>query len=273
MRDTTNDFLQSVQDQIFSGTSVEVDVMVKANFLMLSELMKQFKQQQQELIKLQRQVERLQGSSIDDDEAIAEFKEEAEDQLTPNFKEFEKPVSPVEFGNLEDKSATFWSRTSNPDSLSQYLDTAKGMDPELTLTTTQRGEDLLIYQGFSYRKKVHGHTVLEDGRGIVKWRCSKQHKKDNCRGQVATTLDGLCVLRDSVTKHNHRSDQSGINGVLLRERIREIVTNHPTMKTMDILASAELLLPPSSTSSNRLRDDRSLHRFIQRIKAKQSSVS
>ena len=61
---------------------------------------------------------------------------------------------------------------------------------------------------------------------------------------------------------------------LIRERIREIATNHPTMKTIEILKNAEMLITESSggganNTSSRLRDDRSLHRYIQRIRAKQ----
>lgn len=276
MRQTTHDFLQSVQDQVLTGTSVEMDVMVKANFIMLSELLKQFKQQQQDLFKLQRQVEKLQRNdtlfyATNPDEDAVSCKEEEETLPMTIEDHGEEYLPPPTQENCEDKSSNFWHLANCPETLSQYLDAAKGFDPELTLASTQRGEDLLIYKGFSYHKKgPKKPSVLEDGRGIIKWRCSKHHKRDNCRGQLATTSDGLCVLRESVTKHNHGSDESDINGVLLRERIKEMVTNHPTMKTMDILASAELLFPSSSTK--KLREDRSLHRFIQRIKAKQTTL-
>ena len=83
------------------------------------------------------------------------------------------------------------------------------------------------------------------------------------------------MLKDSLCyTHSHLPDFKSTKKQLIRERIREIATNHPTMKTIEILKNAEMLITESSgggesITSSRLRDDRSLHRYIQRIRAKQ----
>ena len=128
------------------------------------------------------------------------------------------------------------------------------------------------------RKKSPKPIFLDENAtsGLWKWRCSKHAtKKDNCcRAQIAT-IDNLFVLKDSLCyTHSHLPDFKSTKKQLIRERIREIATNHPTMKTIEILKNAEMLITESSggggnNTSSRLRDDRSLHRYIQRIRAKQ----
>ena len=122
-----------------------------------------------------------------------------------------------------------------------------------------------------YRKKSPKPLFLDEkaSSGLWKWRCSKHAtKKDNCcRAQIAT-IDNLFILKDSLCyTHSHLPDFKSTKKQLIRERIREIATNHPTMKTIEILKNAEMLI--ESGNNFRLRDDRSLHRYIQRIRAKQ----
>ena len=53
--------------------------------------------------------------------------------------------------NQEIESTTeFWNQVNSPETLRRYIDSDR-VDTDFTITDTQRGEDLLIYQGFSYR--------------------------------------------------------------------------------------------------------------------------
>ena len=47
-------------------------------------------------------------------------------------------------------STEFWNNANNPEALKRYVDSGR-VDTCFTLTTTQRGEDLLMYQGYAYR--------------------------------------------------------------------------------------------------------------------------
>ena len=125
---------------------------------------------------------------------------------------------------------------------------------------------------YCFRKKSQKPTILNNStaRVLWKWRCTKHAtKRDNCcRAQIAT-IDDLYVLKDSLCHtHSHLPDHKSTKKQIIRERIREIASNHPTMKTIEILKNAEMLMETDNTKS-RLRDDRSLQRYIQRIRAKQ----
>ena len=162
----------------------------------------------------------------------------------------------------------FWNNVNNPILLTNYLDSAK-VDTNLTITTSQRNEDQLIYSNHIFAKKSYTPSILDDGRGIFKWRCVNHGKKPGpCKGQVATTIDGLYVLLDSVTEHNHLADTNKVHGILYRQRLKTIAINHPNMKTSEILASAEMLA--GNSDRNVIKDEKSLHRFIQRVRAKNS---
>jgi hypothetical protein len=164
-----------------------------------------------------------------------------------------------------DDTTEFWQNAHDPFAIEAYLNSNR-LDSNLTMATTQRGEDQLIFRGHIFKKKVYSPTTLKDGRGIFKWRCSKYyHRLQSCRGQVATTMDGLCVLLASQTEHNHPPDPEGVKTILFRERLKEIALNHPDMKTSEILASAEML---AEGRTNLGLKDESLHRYIQRIRAK-----
>ena len=184
----------------------------------------------------------------------------------------ETNIIETEKASVSENPAEFWSNANNPEALKRYVNSGR-VDTCFTITSTQRGEDLLLYQGHSYRKKSPKPTIIDGENGnLWKWRCTKHAtKKDNCcRAQIAT-IDNVFVLKDSVTRiHSHLPDYTSTKKQLIRERIREITTNHPTMKTIEILNNAEMLMAGESGS---FRDDRSLHRYIQRIRAKQHFLS
>lgn len=256
------DQVEKILKRMNSGENVDLIEVSKANFFMLSTLLKYFQEQQVTLNKIQNEVRELQ-------EKIPTFLEQEDDTVKK-----EESLEMQDFSTLEEIKDSnescpenFWRDVNSPDNLKKYLDDSSRMDSNFSLTSTQRGEDLLIHQGFKYRKKNFSPSILNDGRGVFKWRCARYDRKNGlCRGQIATTMDGLCILLDSASQHCHPPDQTSINSVLIRERIKEIAMNHPSMKTMDIIASAELLIPGGST--RKLREDKALHRYIQRIKAK-----
>ena len=182
-----------------------------------------------------------------------------------------KPTDVVD-EDLEN-SSEFWRSVGSQNALAKFLNSER-LDFNVTMTTTQRGEEQLIFKDHTYKKKVYQPTVLKDGRGIVKWRCTKYYQKSNCcKGQVATTLDGLSALIDSETEHNHPSDPQAVKILMFRERIKEIALNHPDMKTTEILASAEMLggdkLGGQDSQESLGLKCESLLRFIQRLRAKQ----
>ena len=166
----------------------------------------------------------------------------------------------------------FWNNVNNPILLTNYLESGR-VDTNLTITTSQRNEDQLIYSNYIFAKKSYTPSILDDGRGIFKWRCvnhaAGKKPAGPCKGQVATTIDGLCVLLDSVTEHNHLPDNNKVQGILYRQRLKTIAINHPNMKTSEILASAEMLAD-NTNHRNVIKDEKSLHRFIQRVRAKNS---
>ena len=178
------------------------------------------------------------------------------------------PLSSAEFDEYSPCSE-FWKDISQGlDCVDKYLGR---VDTEFIITKTQRKEEsLLVYKGQKFRKLRFSDND-PDGQGIVKWRCAKHHLKENpCRAKVATTNDGLFLLLDSYTKHNHAPNFSSCDSVLLRERIKTIVLNHPNMKTNEILSSADMLdyAASAKNASKKLKDDKSLHRYVQRIRAK-----
>ena len=142
------------------------------------------------------------------------------------------------------------------------------VDTEFKITKTQRKEEsLLVYKGHTFRKVRQSYVVQDVESGLIHWRCAKHHLKDNpCRSKVATSGDGLYLLLDSYTNHNHSANFSSCAAILLRERIKTITLNHPNLKTHEILASADML--DANSGSKKLKDDKSLHRYVQRLKIK-----
>ena len=136
----------------------------------------------------------------------------------------------------------------------------------VTLTSSQRSEDLLIYKDFIYSKKSYQPTMCSENQGIFKWRCVNHNKANKCKAQAATSLEGL-LLKDSINVgHNHEPDRRKKNGILLKERLRTLAQEHPEMKTVDIIASCNMLL--NNEGNEGLKDDKSLHRFIQRQRSR-----
>ena len=180
--------------------------------------------------------------------------------IDSSLTEPEENMSPCEFWTDISQGAV--------DCVEKYLGR---VDTEFNITKTQRKEEsLLVYKGQKFRKLRLADHDHHGGHGIVVWRCAKHHLKDNpCRAKVATTSDGLFLLLDSYTSHNHAPNFSSCEAVLLRERIKTIVLNHPNMKTNEILASADMLDDATAQSaSKKLKEDKSLHRYVQRIRAK-----
>ena len=164
------------------------------------------------------------------------------------------------------KPQDFWKSVNDLKFLEDVLKSNQlELDNEFSMSTSQRGEEILIYKGFTYRKKSLAPTITASGNGVNKWRCSKYHRKDRyCKGQVATNLNNLCVLKDSFTSHNHSADEASINHALLLERIRTIASNHPNKSTIEILSLSEMLIKDSPN----LRDNRTFQRYVQRLRAK-----
>ena len=146
------------------------------------------------------------------------------------------------------------------------------VDTDFSITKTQRKEDsLLLYKGYTFRRLTtfSSSSEADDGRRLLaRWRCANNHFKTNpCHSQAVTTIDNTLLLLDFYTDHNHDPNFSKCHRTVLRERIKTIVLNHPNMKTAEILTLAAML----DGNSKRLKDDKSLHRYVQRIRAKHKS--
>ena len=60
----------------------------------------------------------------------------------------------------------FWDNVNDITVIKQHLDSGK-VDTDLTLTTSQRNEDQLIYNQYVYAKKSYTPVMFDDGRGNV----------------------------------------------------------------------------------------------------------
>ena len=147
--------------------------------------------------------------------------------------------------------------TSEPDR------SAENLDFNITITKSTRGHDQLVYEGYTYLKLTH-QPVSGD---VAKWKCTSYYStKTNCKAKLNTTLDGLCILLDSKTEHNHPPpDDAQLQIIMFREQVKQIANNHPDMKPSEILASAQMLL--GTPTSLGIKDE-SIMRYIQRIKSK-----
>ena len=197
-----------------------------------------------------------------EDELIGDVEEE-----NANYNEFEEDNAVSTCSDQVEPKRNFWSDIVNNSVLLQaYLDSAK-MET-VTLTTSQRGEDQLIFEDFIYSKKSYQPTMCSENQGIFKWRCVNHNKANKCKAQAVTSLEGL-LLKDSIKEsigHNHEPDRRKKNGILLKERLRTLAQEHPEMKTVDIIASCNMLL--NNEGNEGLKDDKSLHRFIQRQRSR-----
>lgn len=212
---------------------------------------------QVKLRELQSQL-KLRHQPIHEDDLIEEVEEEND-----NYNVFEEENT-VASDQTEPKR-NFWSDiVNNPIHLEDSL--TNGKMETVTLTSSQRSEDLLIYKDFIYSKKSYQPTMCSENQGIFKWRCVNHNKANKCKAQAATSLEGL-LLKDSITiGHNHEPDRRKKNGILLKERLRTLAQEHPEMKTVDIIASCNMLL--NNEGNEGLKDDKSLHRFIQRQRSR-----
>lgn len=75
----------------------------------------------------------------------------------------------------------------------------KLVNDQLQFAKTQRGRDMLIYQGYRY-------VTNQNSAKNIFWRCSHYVKFD-CRASVVTSKD-LSKLRYAGTPHSHAPDEN-----------------------------------------------------------------
>lgn len=140
------------------------------------------------------------------------------------------------------------------------------VDTEFSITKTQRKENsLLLYKGYTFRRC----DISGENSSRQRWKCANNHFKTNPCYSQAVTVDSSLLLLDLYTEHNHVPNYSKCHRTVLRERIKNIVLNHPNMKTTEILQLAAML----EGNSKKLKDDKSLHRYVQRMRAKYKANS
>jgi hypothetical protein len=137
------------------------------------------------------------------------------------------------------------------------------LDFNITITKTTRGQDQLVYEGYTYLKLFHQPANGD----IAKWKCSSYYSgKTHCRAKISTTLDASCILLDSKTDHNHAPpEEKHLQIIMFREQVKQIANNHPDMKPAEILSSARMLLDTPTSLGIK---DGSITRYIQRIRMK-----
>ena len=138
----------------------------------------------------------------------------------------------------------------------------ENLDFNLTVTRTTRGHDQLVYDNYTYLKTTH-----QPQGDIARWKCTSYYAtKTGCRAKLHTTMNGMCVLLDSITEHNHPPpDEKQLKIILFREQVKQIANNHPEMKPTEILTNARMLL--DTPTSLGLKDE-SIMRYIQRVRSK-----
>ncbi len=153
---------------------------------------------------------------------------------------------------------------------------SSNLDFNVTITRTTRGQEQLVYDGYTYLKIYGGSGGRTQGGDddVTRWKCTSYYAaKTGCRARLNTTMDGACVLVDSKTAdHNHPPPSSRhLKVILFREQVKKIASNHPEMKPADILANARMLQTGDDDGGGSdglgLKDE-SLVRLIQRIKCK-----
>lgn len=140
------------------------------------------------------------------------------------------------------------------------------LDFAITVTTTTRGHEQLLYENYTYLRTTH----QPQGVDLVRWKCSNYYAtKTGCPAKLNTGLGGSCVLRDTRVGHNHSPPgESQLKIILFREQVRQIVSNHPDMKPAEILASARMLQDAAPPGSLLGLKEESIMRYIQRVKSK-----
>lgn len=171
----------------------------------------------------------------------------------------------VETIKKEKEEAGLIDHERKPTSRIQPNRSQENLDFNLTVTRTTRGHDQLVYDNYTYLKTTH-----QPAGDIARWKCTSYYaSKTGCKAKLHTTLDGLCVLLDSKTDHNHPPpDERKLKIILFREQVKQIASNHPEMKPTEILTNAQMLL--DTPTSLGLKDE-SIMRYIQRIKSKHKS--
>lgn len=139
------------------------------------------------------------------------------------------------------------------------------LDFNVSIIKTTRGNEQLLYENYTYNKLDLNNQPK--GGDICRWKCTFNYGiKTGCKGKLKTTRDGLCVLLDSKTDHNHKPpDEQQINAIYFREQVKQLAQNHPDMKPSEILSNSKMLLPASANIGIKKV---SIMRFIQRTCSK-----
>ncbi|XP_059078514.1 uncharacterized protein LOC131876981 isoform X2 [Tigriopus californicus] len=134
------------------------------------------------------------------------------------------------------------------------------LDFNLSLGRNSRENDSLTYGGYKYRPSQLGKAIYKDRETMGAWKC----RFSNCRGRLVTFMDNQCVLKDTVTEHDHPPIKKKL---LLYEEfqdtIRKIISDHPEMPPDVVFSSAQLLCPHIPIVKTA-----PLREFIRRIQAK-----
>ena len=169
----------------------------------------------------------------------------------------------------EDSKPQVIAKLPPPSQQQQQTNDQENLDFNLTITKTTRGQEQLLYEGYTYLKLPHQHHG--SGNDVVRWKCTSYYAaKSGCRARLHTTLDGLCVLLDSKTEeHNHSPPgERRLKTILFREQVRQLARNHPDMRPQEILTNARMLQEGDEEDQRLGLKDESLLRYIQRVRCK-----
>ena len=155
------------------------------------------------------------------------------------------------------------------------VESNSNLDFDVTLTRTTRGQEQLVYKGHTYLRLYGYRGPAQDGAGqVTSWKCTSYYQsKSGCRAKLRTSMDGACVLLDSVRlEHNHPPvGERRLKGLLFREHVKKMASNHPEMRPADILANARVLYRQEEDQEEGMKlglKDESLVRLIQRVRSK-----
>ena len=148
---------------------------------------------------------------------------------------------------------------SNPRKRKTYNMDAENLDFNVTFVKTQMQRDQLIHGTYTYNLV----DFIPPRDDVTNWKCSLKQKR-RCHGRVVTALNNTCILRDTMKAHNHRpKTEEKVLIIRFKNEVKQIVRNHPDMKTSEIIASAKMLL--GSDMPQGLKDC-TLSRMIQRCR-------
>jgi hypothetical protein len=100
------------------------------------------------------------------------------------------------------------------------------MDADLILSTTDRGKQCLIFDGYTFRLD----RVMKDSN--ISWRCT--NNKTNCKARIGTDADVKVVL-NSVNEHNHDACERKIKAKQLRTAAKRKVSGDISARSSKII--------------------------------------